>query len=204
MRILLLCLLLIGLPAAAQVYTYVDADGNRVFTDRPTSDNAERVELPATNNMSLPASTPPAAAAASSTPAPAYRMLRILLPLPDATIRDNAGSLIVTATSEPALHSGHRFRLLLDGQARGEGGRSPVFALENIDRGSHQLAVEILDAHGRTLERTPSQPLHMLRISQEQKRQVKPCKQDDYGVRLECPLKDKPAQKRDIPFVPFI
>jgi hypothetical protein len=131
-------------------------------------------------------------------------MLRILLPLPDATIRDNAGNLIVTASSEPALHGGHRFRLLLDGQARGEGGRSPVFALENIDRGTHQLAVEIVDAQGRTLERTPSQPLHMLRISLAQKRLVNPCKQDDYGVRPECPLKDKPAEKRDIPFVPFI
>jgi hypothetical protein len=204
MRTLLLCLLLVGLPAAAQVYTYVDADGNRVFTDRPTSDNAERIELPATNNMSMPASAPPAPVAAPPAPAPSYRMLRILLPLPDATIRDNAGNLIVTATSEPALHSGHRFRLLLDGQARGEGGRSPVFSLENIDRGTHQLAVEIVDAKGRTLERTPNQPLHMLRISLVQKRLVNPCKQDDYGVRPECPLEDKPAEKRDIPFVPFI
>ncbi|WP_372877700.1 DUF4124 domain-containing protein [Pseudomonas sp.] len=204
MRTLLLCLLLVGLPAAAQVYTYVDADGNRVFTDRPTSDNAERIELPATNNMSMPASAPPAPAAAPPAPTLSYRMLRILLPLPDATVRDNAGNLIVTASSEPALHSGHRFRLLLDGQPRDEGGRSPVFALENIDRGTHQLAVEIIDAQGRTLERTPSQPLHMLRISLAQKRQVNPCKQDDYGVRPECPLKDKPAEKRDIPFVPFI
>jgi len=204
MRTLLLCLLLIGLPAAAQVYTYVDANGNRVFTDRPTSDNAERIELPATNNMSLPDSTPPPPVAVAPTPAPSYRMLRILLPQPDATIRDNAGNLIVTATSEPALHGGHSFRLLLDGQVTGESGRSPVFPLENIDRGTHQLAVEIVDAQGRTLERTPSQPLHMLRISLAQKRLVNPCKQDDYGVRPECPLKDKPAEKSDIPFVPFI
>lgn len=204
MRTLLFCLLLAGLPAAAQVYTYVDADGNRVFTDRPASDNAERIELPPTNNMSLPASTPPAPAAEPRAPAPSYRMLRILLPLPDATIRDSAGNLLVTATSEPALHSGHSFRLLLDGQAVGTTGRSPVFPLENVDRGTHQLAVEIVDAQGRTLERTPNQPLHMLRISLAQKRLVNPCKKDDYGVRPECPLKDKPAEKKDIPFVPFI
>jgi len=204
MRTLLLCLLLVGLPAAAQVYTYVDADGNRVFTDRPASDNAERIELSPTNNMSIPASTPPAPVAEPRAPAPSYRMLRILLPQPDATIRDSAGNLIVTATSEPALHSGHSFRLLLDGQATGTSGRSPVFPLENVDRGTHQLAVEIVDSQGRTLERTPSQPLHMLRISLAQKRLVKPCKKDDYGVRPECPLKDKPAEKQDIPFVPFI
>ena len=204
MRSLLLCLLLAGLPAAAQVYTYVDADGNRVFTDRPASDNAERIELPPTNNMSLPASTTPAPVAEPRTPAPSYQMLRILLPQPDVTIRDSAGNLIVTATSEPALHGGHSFRLLLDGQAAGTSGRSPVFSLENIDRGTHQLAVEIIDSQGRILERTPSQPLHMLRISLAQKRLVKPCKKGDYGVRAECPLKDKPAEKKDIPFVPFI
>lgn len=204
MRSLLLCLLLVGLPAAAQVYTYVDADGNRVFTDRPASDNAERIELPPTNNMSMPASAAPAPAAEPRTRAPSYQMLRILLPQPDVTIRDSAGNLIVTATSEPALHSGHSFRLLLDGQAAGTSGRSPVFSLENIDRGTHQLAVEIIDSQGRILERTPSQPLHMLRISLAQKRLVKPCKKGDYGVRAECPLKDKPAEKKDIPLVPFI
>jgi hypothetical protein len=44
----------------------------------------------------------------------------------------------------------------------------------------------------------------MLRISLAQKRMVNPCKKADYGVRPECPLKDKPPEKKDIPFVPFI
>jgi hypothetical protein len=33
---------------------------------------------------------------------------------------------------------------------------------------------------------------------------VRPCKKDDYGVRPECPLQDKPPEKKDIPLVPFI
>ncbi|MDO9622405.1 MAG: DUF4124 domain-containing protein [Pseudomonas sp.] len=204
MRNLLLCLLLISVPAAAQVYTYIDAEGNRVFTDKPRQANAERIQLAPTNEIrneprvQAPAVVPPMA------PALGYQMLRILVPHPDATIRDNAGNLIVTATSEPALHSGHSFRLLLDGQVVGATGRSPVFPLENIDRGTHQLAVEIVDSQGRTVERTPSQPLHMQRISLAQKRMVRPCKRADYGVRPECPLKDKPVEKKDIPFVPFI
>jgi hypothetical protein len=204
MRNLLLCLLLLSLPAAAQVYTYIDAEGNRVFTDKPRQGNAELIQLAPTNGMHSDTHESPPEAAPPSAPALSYQMLRILVPQPDATIRDNAGNLIVTATSEPSLHSGHSFRLLVDGQATGEPGRSPVFPLENIDRGTHQLAVEIVDALGRTVERTPNQPLHMLRISLTQKRLARPCKKDDYGVRLECPLKDKPAEKKDIPFVPFI
>jgi hypothetical protein len=204
MRNLLLCLLLISVPAAAQVYTYIDAEGNRVFTDKPQQANAEPIQLTPTNEIRNEPRVQAPAVAAPIAPALGYQMLRILVPHPDATIRDNAGNLIVTATSEPALHSGHSFRLLLDGQAVGTTGRSPVFPLENIDRGTHQLAVEIVDSQGRTVERTPSQPLHMQRISLAQKRQVSPCKKADYGVRPECPLKDKPVEKKDIPFVPFI
>ncbi|MCG4452393.1 DUF4124 domain-containing protein [Pseudomonas sp. MMS21-TM103] len=203
MRNLLLCLLLLSLPAAAQVYTYLDAEGNRVFTDKPRQGNAERIQLAPTNGMHSDTHESPPAVAPPSAPALSYQMLRILVPQPDATIRDNTGNLIVTATSEPSLHPGHGYRLLVDGQATGETGRSPVFALENIDRGTHQLAVEIVDALGRTVDRTPNQPLHMLRISLTQKRLVRPCKKIDYGVRPECPPRDKPAEKKDIPFVPF-
>lgn len=205
MRNLLLCLLLLSLPTFAQVYTYIDAEGNRVFTDKPKQGNAEAVQLAPSNSMPAPDSTSQPAAAVEPTSKPAgYQMLRILIPQPDATVRNNAGSLIVTATSEPALHAGHSYRLLLDGEAVGEPGRSPVFPLENLDRGTHKLAVEIVDANGLIVERTPSQPFHMQRISLEQKRRVNPCKKDDYGVRPECPLKDKPEEKTDIPLVPFI
>lgn len=206
MRHLLLCgLMLLALPAMAEVYTYIDAEGNRVFTDKPRSGDARRVTIAPSNSMSLaPAPAPAAAPVETPPPAPTYQLLRILLPAPDATVRDSTGNLIVTATSDPALHPGHGYRLLVDGQATGEPGRSPVFALENVDRGTHQLAVEIVDAQGHIVERTPSQPVHIQRISLAQKRKANPCQKADYGVRPECPLKDKPAERRDIPFVPFL
>ena len=202
--VLLCCLMLFALPAAAQVYTYIDADGNRVFTDKPRSGNAERVELAPSNSM--PATqTPVAPTVISSPPEPAqrYNLLRILVPQPDATIRDSAGNLIVSVNSDPGLYPQHNYRLILDGAQVGETGTSPVFPLANIDRGTHQLAVEIIDSQGRIIERTPSQPFHMLRISLAQKRNINPCKREEYGVRPECPLKDKPVEKNDIPFVPF-
>ncbi len=207
MRQLFICLLLgLALPASAGVYTYIDADGNRVFTDQPPSEKAERIELAPSNGMTapqVPVQRPQVYAAPRTEPA--YDVLRILFPEPDATVRDGAGSLIVTASSEPGLHDGHRYRLLLDGKPMGEPGRSPVFPLENIDRGTHQLSVEILDAKGRIVERTPAQPFHMKRITLADKRRTNPCKKDDWGVRPECPLKDKPADPpKDIPFVPFI
>lgn len=205
MRTLLFCLLLASLPAVAQVYTYVDEEGNRVFTDQPKPGNAKRIELAPSNAM-----TPQRGAPLVAPPAPipreqGYQVLRILIPEPDATVTGD-GSLIVTATSDPVLRDGHNYRLVLDGNVQGEPGRSPVFPLSNLDRGTHQLAVEIIDTQGRVVERTPNQPVHVKRVSLDQKRRVNPCKKADWGVRPECPLKDKPKEpdKGIIGILPFL
>lgn len=205
MRLWLLAACLIALSASAEVFTYIDAQGNRVFTDQPGSGNARRVPLATSNRMSAnPTGAAPVIAEKKTEARPMFRydMLRVLVPEPDATIRSSAGELIVSITSEPGLQRGHRYRLLLDGQPTAEPGPSPVFALSNIDRGSHNLSVEILDEHGRIVERTANQPFHMLRISLAQKRQVKPCALTDYGQRPECPLKDKPIEPKN-PFLRF-
>ncbi|WP_085631988.1 MULTISPECIES: DUF4124 domain-containing protein [unclassified Pseudomonas] len=202
--LLALCLTLIAFGASAEVFTYTDAQGNRVYTDQPRG-NAKRVQLTTSNRMPATSVGTPSSGPKNPAPEPPafrYDMLRVLIPEPDATIRSSAGELIVSVTSEPGLQPGHRYRLLLDGQATGEPGPSPVFPLSDIDRGSHNLSVEILDGQGRTVERTANQPFHMQRISLAQKRQVKPCAKDDYGVRPECPLKDKPPEPKN-PFLRF-
>ncbi|MHC8346429.1 DUF4124 domain-containing protein [Pseudomonas sp. RT6P73] len=205
MRLWLLIACLIALPVTADVFTYVDAHGNRVYTDQPGSGNAKRVPLATSNRMSAnPTGAAPVLTKQKTEDKPLfhYDMLRVLVPEPDATVRSNAGELIVSVTNEPGLQRGHRYRLLLDGQPTAEPGLSPVFALSNIDRGSHNLSVEILDERGRTVERTANQPFQMLRISLAQKRKVKPCVLTDYGQRPECPLKDKPEEEKN-PFLRF-
>lgn len=191
--------------ASAEVYTYIDAEGNRVFTDQPPRGNAERIELAPSNAFSNAPRAPLPPIEHDQPPAPPpYLLLRILLPAPDTTISDNDGNLLVTLNSDPALRPGDNYRLLLDGQPHGTPTRSAVFPLQNIDRGTHQLAAEIIDANGLTVERTPSQPFHMKRTSLALKRLANPCKKGDWGVRPECPLADKPKEPKDIPLVPFI
>ncbi|MNJ63900.1 hypothetical protein D3C77_598280 [compost metagenome] len=109
----------------------------------------------------------------------------------------------MVAGSEPPLRPGHAYQLLLDGQPLSAAGAGPGFQLRNVDRGSHRLAVEILDAHGHSLIRSAEQSVHIHRPSLAQKRRIRPCQREDYGRRPECPLGDKPAEKRDIPYVPF-
>jgi len=196
-------LMLIGHSTAAEVYTYIDAEGNRVFTDQPRR-NAKKVDIAPSNQIKAAPKKPSQASSAKTKPGPLFRyqLLRILAPEPDSTIRDIQGNLIVTVTNDPELQPGHTYRLLLDSKVYGEATRSPVFPLSNIDRGTHQLSVEIVDESGRVAERTPNQPFHMLRISLAQKRIAQPCKTEDYGARPECPIKDKPPEEKSS-FLPF-
>lgn len=201
---LLLCL---AQTASAAIYTYIDANGERVYTDKPPQhQRVETVNIAPTNQLqAVPVETtikpPPVYQDATASPALQYQVLRILSPEPNATIRANDRQLIVMISSEPALLDGHRYRLLLDGEPAAEPSRSPVFALSQIDRGTHKLAVEIINEQGAVLERTPAQPFHLRQTTLSDKRRVRPCQEDDYGVRPECPLKDKPEKKRSI--LPF-
>lgn len=201
-----LLLAVLSISAMAEVYTYVDAQGNRVFTDRPKAGNAKRVEMAPMNEMPAPQVRAKRETASHPAPIapPVYQVLRILFPAPDAMVEDAAGNLMVTVSSEPPLLPEHSYRLLLDGKHVGTPGRSAVFPLENLDRGTHQLAVEIIDSRGLVMERTPSQPVHVRRDSLDSKRRAQPCQLADYGVRPECALKDKPEPDNDIPLIPFI
>lgn len=203
MRAALFALLLtLAATCQAQVYTYIDAQGNRVYTDQPRK-GATPVKVPEGNRISLPATAPAARPAPAKTKAVAvtrvkhYEMFRILVPLPDATVSNASGELIVTLTSDPALDETNSYRVLLDGKPAGDPGASPVIALHSVDRGTHQLAAEILDSQGNVVERTPPQPVHVQRVSLAQKRRVHPCEEADYGVRPECPLSAKPPADDD-------
>lgn len=198
-------LLALAFPAAGQIYSYIDEQGNRAFTDRPAGRAVEQVKSSPTNSMpAMPIVVPaPSRNKADAEPAAFYRQLNILQPDPDATIRDNAGSLVVSVSSEPALQPGHQYQLLLDGNPL-TASDSAILALEYVDRGSHQLTVEIIDSQGKTLLHSAAQTFHMMRTSLAQRRMVRPCQKPDYGVRPECPLKDKPPEKKNIPFVPFL
>ncbi len=208
-RLLGLALWLVALPCTADIYTYTDAQGNRVFTDQPNPGKAKRIELQPSNRLSQPSKAAPPASQASTPVKPQkkryapYQMLRILVPLPEANLREENGEVIVTATSDPALQPGHQLRLLLDGKPAGEPSTSPVFSLRNVDRGAHKLAVEIINQQGAVIERTAAQTFYLQRISLAQKKRIHPCKKADYGVRPECPLSEKPDDEEESSILPF-
>lgn len=212
-----LLLMLFCAPAWAQVYTYIDEYGDRVFTDSPpkgqrteTVQLAPRKPAPVTNTPSNNSSSLPSRANAIQAqvePSATVEqenvryVLRILSPEPDGTVRANDRNVVVTIATEPELLDNHQYRVFLDGKMANTPSRSPVFNLPEVDRGTHMLAVEIIDQHGLIIERTPSQPFHLRQTTLADKRRVNPCKYKEYGIRPECPLKDKPKKDPDQPSI---
>lgn len=147
-RTLLYILLLIALPAAAQIYKYTDANGNTVYSDHsPDGVQAQPVELPPLNRVEPQApNTPPAPdAEAPEPPRNAYDILELAgLPTEEA-LRANNGTFTVNVLIKPRLQAPHQLRLVLDDEPYGQPSNVPSLQLVNVDRGEHRLAVQVID-----------------------------------------------------------
>lgn len=176
-----------------------------MFTDQPHY-SLETLEVTPTNCM--PAlKIAPIEAVVKKTAVVAvspYSLLRILNPVVETVVANAAGRVSVVVESVPHLLAGHRYQLMFDMQLIGVAQSSAEFSIENVPRGTHALWVEVVGSAGVSIERSIAHSIHVQRISLEAKRRMRPCVVPDYGVRPECPLKDKPVPEPDIPFIPFI
>lgn len=118
MRQSLICLLLlISLPALAQIYKYTDANGNTAFSNQPPNGTkTEVVELPPLN--SIETQTPsrpvvnsapqPAPDAPPSQPQTAYDVLELTDLPADEALRANNGTFIIGVKIQPRLQPTHK------------------------------------------------------------------------------------------------
>lgn len=147
-RTFLYILLLIALPAAAQIYKYTDANGNTVYSDHsPDGVQAQPVELPPLNRVEPQAPSAPAPSSIDTRPTArsAYEVLE-LTGLPDEeALRANNGTFTVNVLIKPRLHAPHQLRLVLDDAPYGQPSNVPILQLVNVDRGEHRLAVQVID-----------------------------------------------------------
>ena len=160
--------------AETRIYKTKDANGNVIFTDVPPlkdGKQADPVVLKETNNWDGPSTDK----ATTRTPwivdekggetadvfVP-YSTLGIVSPANDASVRENSGHITVTVSILPPLFANQQLRLLMDGKAMGQGS-GPSFPLENVDRGTHSLLLEVVDATGKSLQQSPVTTFHLQR-----------------------------------------
>jgi hypothetical protein len=160
-------LLMLGallLPLAAQaegeIYKVVDKDGNVIYTDQRPSSDAKPMDLPELSIVKtdpvepLPgaATTQAAEQPGKPTPNELRRMLadfRILQPQQEETFWGTGNQVTVAWGSSQSIPEGLSARLYVDGQAQ------EVPAAGNttltLDRGEHQVYVELLDERRRRI-----------------------------------------------------
>lgn len=159
------CLGLVLAAPVSRAEIYRDpGQSTPTFSDRPSPD-AEPVQLPPANVQDFP-DAPASPVKRGAAPEPfTYEQIAIIEPANEATVRDNQGNVQVVAQVEPPLRTGHRLQLLLDGQPAGPAQRGNQFRLTGVDRGSHQLQLQVLDAEGDVFAQGPVVTLYLHQAS---------------------------------------
>ncbi|RME35379.1 MAG: DUF4124 domain-containing protein [Gammaproteobacteria bacterium] len=163
--ILAAMLLAITGQPAAEVYRWVDEQGNVIYSDTPHP-GAEVIEnLDPQTIESLRLKSPKKKRPVEKL-APEYELLRIASPANDSAVRANNGNITVEVEVRPPLmvELGHRLTLYLDGKPVIEGENKTTLELQNLPRGSHTLQVAITDRKGNVFKKSELIVFHLLRV----------------------------------------
>ncbi|MGI3104058.1 DUF4124 domain-containing protein [Vibrio alginolyticus] len=170
--------LLIASIAFAQVaYTWVDENGVVHFSDTPNK-GAKAIALPnleasapapeVESTESLAPQTTPSTASQNkpdkTTEKPLPLQLSMQTPKHNETIRSNRGIINIQLETNRKLGIGEQLQLLLDGKPYGAPQNHIVWQLNNIDRGTHTLAVHAKRS-GKLIASTSPITVHLHRAS---------------------------------------
>lgn len=154
--LLLLALLLPAVSVGANIYKYYDSDGNMVLSDSVPKEGTEKVEKFQTKPvMTIPALVPgkdrPARANALPVvrPESAQYVIVIQNPVEGETYQRTSEPVPVAVSVAPGLATGHRLQMRLDGQ---DGGELTRIVPDQLERGTHTLLVQVVDAAGKVLK----------------------------------------------------
>ena len=103
--------------------------------------------------------------AGSDQPTSGYSSARIISPANGEGLRANSGNFEVRAQIEPDLRQGHHLHLLLDGESQGATQAPLTFRLTGVERGEHQLRLQVIDDDGGLVFEGEPSTFHLLRHS---------------------------------------
>lgn len=163
-----LLILLISSSTFAQMYKWVDDEGNISYADQPPFKGAEKLDAP--ELTTVPAKKIPekkAEPVKEDKKETKYTFFRITSPENDATIRNNEGNFSVSLGIKPPLNTtqGHYFTVLVDGKAVQKKTHTTTISLNNIDRGTHKISASIKDKNNKVLRTAKSIAIHLHRQS---------------------------------------
>jgi len=157
---ILILLAACSVATAAEVYRWVDQDGEVHYSDRPHED-AEKVTLPQAQTFSAP--VPQKSTGGSNAGKDrrgdnkkdvSYSSVNIVSPKSGEVLWNTGGSMKVSVSTQPSLRRGHTLMIYLDGQVVGGlTGNQREIKLNEIYRGEHALHAEVHNADGSVVEK---------------------------------------------------
>lgn len=152
-RTTLITLLASSTFLSADIYRWVDDQGNVHFSDSPQDHkNAEKITIKPVTTMAFPkpgtSEQPPAT---SDDKGAGYKKAIVLSPANDSAFYSNSGSVQISISSDPALEPTHSYTLVFDNQSFPMG-RSSSHQLENVERGTHTVRVDIYQGSQKIFE----------------------------------------------------
>ena len=161
----LIVLASIGFALAAMarpIYKHVDEQGNVSYSDSPQSQNAKPMELPPINTQ---LSEPPGVSDVSIPGLPGEQAdyaITIQSPYNDTTIAPGQSFVTVSAQMEPQPTFEARYELIFDGDFS-QSASTPIFTIEPLFRGTHTIAIRVIDEYGVNIATSESIQIHVQR-----------------------------------------
>ncbi|WP_419209174.1 DUF4124 domain-containing protein [Photobacterium leiognathi subsp. mandapamensis] len=135
---------------ASTIYSWTDENGVVHFTDQPQTPDATAYPLSVTEvsgNIEQTADTIAAQTtdvAVVEKPAKTITTVSLVSPMHEQTIRNNEGIINIHAVTNSKLNNQTQAQLVLDGVVKGDPQTELTWTLDNVDRGSHQLQIQLV------------------------------------------------------------
>ena len=144
--VFLSALSLLSHTVQAEVYKWINDQGQVEYSDQ-YREGAETVQIAPLSTIQMPKLTdvPTTAEQPAEPEATLYKKLAITFPQPEASFHSGNGDVSVTVEVAPELLPSHSLRLSLDGESVTVG-RAKTFSLPNVERGTHQLSLDVVDS----------------------------------------------------------
>jgi len=152
MRVLLMFLMVVAWAASADVYKTVDKDGHVIYSDSPTTDKAQKVELREINTVP-PAELMPNSTSMESSGVREEKItysIEIVSPRADVTIPPGQRDLAIAVSMDRPLRGDHLLVYFMNGELLEETTMTSI-VVKDVPRGSHTLVVEAIDESGQSL-----------------------------------------------------
>ena len=162
----------ITVTAETKVYHWVDEQGNSHFSDTATP-RSEEISISSQNLLLNNKTRAQEKKSENEFPLPSKEESKAVIkyqatitsPQDDTALRSNDGTINIHVSTTPEKKNNQKLQLFLDGKVLGAPQISPTIRALNIDRGTHQVQVHLLDEDGKLLAKTQIVTVHLQRAT---------------------------------------